>query len=334
MIDPRRTAVQMLGAVDWQSEVTGYCRCPGRALHTGPDGKKDCRVHLDGAPSIHCFHVSCGDVVARANKELRRALGAFHWQLRLSSGQILHSGDSLQADGTILPRALVQSRAREHRRDYPTQLLLESLRTAAERFREDLFERFYWPREQMKLDSPLQAHQQDPHNQFLLWLRLWPVRSILWNGHLQSSGTPEHAKHFRPVSEWWQIGPAFGEFTCGSAFKPGSYQRTAANIQGHRFLVVDSDTLGYEQVGAVFAYLNHRLHLSLHAVVDTAGKSLQGWFDVPKNTAMETQLKAILPVFGCNPRVFTYSQPVRVPGAFRDGRLQELVWTRNSEHAN
>jgi hypothetical protein len=27
--------------------------------------------------------------------------------------------------------------------------------------------------------------------------------------------------------------------------------------------------------------------------------------------------------------VFTYSQPVRVPGAFRDGKLQKLVWLRH-----
>ena len=30
--------------------------------------------------------------------------------------------------------------------------------------------------------------------------------------------------------------------------------------------------------------------------------------------------------FGCDPKVFTYSQPVRVPGAFREGRLQRLIW--------
>ena len=28
------------------------------------------------------------------------------------------------------------------------------------------------------------------------------------------------------------------------------------------------------------------------------------------------------------PKVFTYSQPVRVPGAWRDGKLQGLIWLR------
>jgi len=38
--------------------------------------------------------------------------------------------------------------------------------------------------------------------------------------------------------------------------------------------------------------------------------------------ARETRLA----VFGCDPKVFTYSQPVRVPEAWREERLQRLVW--------
>ena len=30
----------------------------------------------------------------------------------------------------------------------------------------------------------------------------------------------------------------------------------------------------------------------------------------------------------CDPEVFTYSQTVRVPGAWREGRLQRLIWLR------
>jgi hypothetical protein len=46
------------------------------------------------------------------------------------------------------------------------------------------------------------------------------------------------------------------------------------------------------------------------------------------HTVFENRLKAGLEVFGCDPKVFTYSQPVRVPGAWRDGKLQRLVWLR------
>ncbi len=33
--------------------------------------------------------------------------------------------------------------------------------------------------------------------------------------------------------------------------------------------------------------------------------------------------------FGCDPKVFTYSQPVRVPGRGGMGKLQRLVWLRD-----
>ena len=78
-------------------------------------------------------------------------------------------------------------------------------------------------------------------------------------------------------------------------------------------MVVESDTLGHDEVGAVFAYLRRRLRHELHCIIDTAGKSLHGWFDAPRNKVLENRLKAGLEVFGCDPKVFTYSQPVRVP---------------------
>ncbi len=51
MLDPRKAAERLLGGIDWQTEVSGFCRCPGKAFHTRPEGKEDCRVHVDGAPT-------------------------------------------------------------------------------------------------------------------------------------------------------------------------------------------------------------------------------------------------------------------------------------------
>ena len=83
MTDPRQVAAGIVGAVDWQSEVSGFCRCPGESLHTHRTGRKDCRVNVDGAPTIHCFHASCAPAVAEANKRLRRELNASPWALTL-----------------------------------------------------------------------------------------------------------------------------------------------------------------------------------------------------------------------------------------------------------
>ena len=119
-----------------------------------------------------------------------------------------------------------------------------------------------------------------------------------------------------------------GNYTCGSSFKPESFRRSNENLNGHRFMVVESDTLGHDEIGSVFAFLRRRLHYEMHCIIDTAGKSLHGWFETPPNRILENRLKAGLEVFGCDPKVFTYSQPVRVPGAWRDGKLQRLIWLR------
>lgn len=70
----QRAAEAILGPIDWQSPTVGYCKCPGKDLHTGANGKRDCKVMLDGAPTVSCFHDSCRSEVDRVNLELRRAL--------------------------------------------------------------------------------------------------------------------------------------------------------------------------------------------------------------------------------------------------------------------
>jgi hypothetical protein len=329
MTDPRQVAASIVGAVDWQTEVSGFCRCPGEALHTHKTGKKDCRINVDGAPTIYCFHASCGPAVAEANRRLRRELNATPWALTLPGGKVLRNGDVLQSSGTVLPREVVLARAKTEGRQPGEQMVLETLIAMAARFRPELLELFHWPFRKILEDSPLLVAERDPEDQFRTWLRLWPAHSTVWVGDVYSSGRPEHRTHFRPIADWYQIGPAMGNFTCGSSFKPGSFQRSNANCNGTRFMVVESDTMAKDEIGAVFAYLNHRLRYNLHAIIDTAGKSLHGWFDAPRDKVREDRLKAVLTVFGCDPKLFTYSQPVRVPGAFRDGKLQRIVWLKD-----
>ena len=326
MNDPRTVAESVVGKVDWQSEVTGFCRCPGESLHTTKSGANHCRVSIDGAPTIHCFHSSCADAVALANKRLRRELGDSRWEMVLPGGRVLRSGDVLASTGAVVSHEAVAAEARANGRDEGEALVLETLRSRAERFKPELFDLYRWPFNQIVEDSPLHVCEQDAEDQFRTWLKLWPAHSTVWIGDVFNSGKPEHASHFRPVADWYQIGPVMGNYTCGSAFKPGSYSRCNESIEGQRFLVIESDTLGKDEVGAVFAYLRRRLHYRLHCIVDTAGKSLHAWFDAPRTPLMESRLKVGLTIFGCDPKLFTYSQPVRVPGAFREGKLQRLVW--------
>jgi hypothetical protein len=239
---------------------------------------------------------------------------------------VLLSGQVLTASGEILTQEQLGRDAASRRRTMEEQALLATLAQVAERFKADLFERFAWPMREILDDSPLAVAERDPEDQFKAWLRIWPGDSVVWNGDVYSSGRPEHAAHFRPVAEWYALGKPIAAFTCGSAFRAGSYSRSNENVSARRFMVVESDTLGHDQVGAIFLFLNVRLHFTLRAIVDTAGKSLHGWFDAPRNPAVEERVKAALTVFGCDPRLFTYSQPVRVPGALREGRVQRLIW--------
>ena len=73
--DPRQIAVSVVGSADWKSEVSGFCKCPGEALHTHRTGKKDCRVCVDGAPTIYCFHSSCAPAVAEASSQAATGVG-------------------------------------------------------------------------------------------------------------------------------------------------------------------------------------------------------------------------------------------------------------------
>jgi hypothetical protein len=243
MIEPRHVAERILGKIDWQTEVSGLCKCPGEAFHTSRNGRKDCRVNVDGAPTIFCFHSSCIAAVAEANRRLRRALAGGEWTIALPGGRTLRSGDVLQKDGTVRSRGEIEAGSWGHSPHREERFVIEMVRVLAERFKPDLFEVFQWPIEQILQDSPMQVCDRDADDQFRTWLKLWPACSTVWIGDVYSSGKPEHRSHFRPVSEWYQIGPALGNFTCGSSFKAGSYQRSNENLNGHRFLVLESDTL-------------------------------------------------------------------------------------------
>jgi BT4734-like, N-terminal domain len=67
----QRTALEMLGAIDWDSDSHGFLPCPGKHLHSTGEGERDCEIHLDGAPTLHCFHNHCSGILAGLNHELR-----------------------------------------------------------------------------------------------------------------------------------------------------------------------------------------------------------------------------------------------------------------------
>ncbi len=66
-----RIAEELLGEIGWDSDTHGFCTCPGKATHTTGAGERDCKIYLDGTPTIHCFHSHCAGLIEAANRELR-----------------------------------------------------------------------------------------------------------------------------------------------------------------------------------------------------------------------------------------------------------------------
>jgi len=66
-----------LFVIEWETPQLGWMECPGLSQHTGKNNPADCRITLDDGrpPTIHCFHDSCSDQLAAANKSLRSAIG-------------------------------------------------------------------------------------------------------------------------------------------------------------------------------------------------------------------------------------------------------------------
>lgn len=295
-------AERVLGEVAWVNETEGYCECPGRHQHTTPNGRRDCILYLNDVPTLHCVHGSCGEDLKRANQELRRAL----------------SGADESAPGK--PKRLTaeqKQRLDEARRR-------ESLRLKAATGRARLLNENHWPLAAIMANSPASVPEEATDHWRLLLGHFHPD-DVVWIGDKCDSGSPQHQRCFRTAREWLQQPSVTGPLICPSTFQPGTYRRSNETVVARRFLVVESDTLGKDEVGAVFRWLRDKVRLKLAAIVDTAGKSLHAWFALPKPDEL-AELRMVLPVLGCDPKLFTSSQPVRLPGALRDGRHQRLVY--------
>jgi hypothetical protein len=152
----------------------------------------------------------------------------------------------------------------------------------------------------------------DPGAQAMSLVRLFHPRDVVWIGEEWESGHQRHARHFRRATDWLATGILAGPRICPSAFRPGVISRAQRTVAIRRFLVVECDEIPHDKQGAIFRFLiDSGLHL--RAVVDTAGRSLHGWFDSPPPGAL-ARLKSFLPEVGTDPSLFNPAQPCRLPG--------------------
>jgi hypothetical protein len=311
-------AASILGAIEWQDGTIGYCRCPGEARHTHPTHNHDCRVTLDGAPTIYCFHTSCFADVETANKALRSAVG------KASKGA-----------KTEIKRTEPTPEERERHRQ---RIVCEHLKArAAAGLAEILKASESSPADFWEL-SPVRL-LNDPVNDWRLLLQLFQPEDVLWiGGKYDSCGddAPETKKegcrrHFRTVADWLREPNAPEQFTCPCVFRPGTHSRCNDAVTQRRFLVIESDSLSKDEMSAVLNWC--RQFMRLRAIVDTGGKSLHGWFDAPP-PEIEAELRIILPNLGrgagdkptLDPALFKLAQPCRLPGAWREpGKVRQAL---------
>ncbi len=301
-------AEELLGTITWIEEDKGFCSCPGEHLHTNQTGNRACAIYLNGVATIVCMHSSCQDEVYQANRNLRQAIFT---------------------NCPVDPQRKVSKEERQRKQKEEQRLVQLELRGRSSL--SQILKDYRWVYDAIQ-GSSVDAVDADPAKHGRQIVQLFNGEDVIWIGNKFDSGSSQHQCHFRTADEWLKTEGVIGQLTCPAAFKAGSISRSNANVLQRRFLVVESDLLSKDEVGAVFKWLRDEVGLNLRAVVDTAGKSLHAWFDFPK-PAVLAELNVILPQLGCDAGLFKESQPCRMPGALRDGKYQRLIYLDKSSKA-
>ncbi len=296
---------RVVGDVQWSGDW-GYCACPGEDLHTTKTGKRDCKIYTKGPATFYCFHSGCDTVRKEAQKKLRDAI----WTAI--------KGGELPQEARIKSKkpALVDHGA--------------ALKRRTELMRDKIFEDFKWTAAAIEESSPV-AVPVEPVDQCRRHLALFDPSDVVWIGQTFDSGQPEHVEHFRPVERWLKSDEPPANFICPNPFFAGSYKRSNAHVVGRRFLVVESDHLDRDTIGAVFWWMRKVLSMKLRAIISSGGKSLHAWFDAPTDEKRLAELSVVLQALHCDPAMFKVSQPVRLAGAWREDKnqIQRMMYYDN-----
>lgn len=265
-------------------------------------------VYLSPVPNLHCFHANCGSALEEVEVKLRKALA-----------------------GEATPDGRTKKMSAEEKWRQAELLELKRQRQRVRNAKGQILRNWRWTQAEMEAASPVPLSDNTPDHWRLL-LERFAQDDRVWVGSTYDSGKPEHSCHFRTVAEWLKEQTVPGQYVCPVTFKEGSFSRSNDNVQARRFLVVESDVLSRDEVGAIFRWMSETLAMTLVAVVDTAGKSLHGWYTCPPENLVR-ELKRTLPELGCDPKLFTASQPVRLPSALRGDKPQRLVYLSKKEVA-
>ena len=205
-------------------------RCPAEDLHTTANKPGECVIFPNNAlPQICCHHTSCKEQVEAINRQLR---------------------DFSRSKGYTTPPSLNggfrQSQSQVRHREY------QSLQHHAARVLPLILEKFHWPVSAIVAASPTPVSLPVPHHHRYIF-DLFEDTDIVWTGdRVNQTGSPWHAVRFRTVKHWLNRTRCPGVFICPNTLAPGTYSRSGGNVVARKFLVVESDRLNRNQVGAVY----------------------------------------------------------------------------------
>jgi hypothetical protein len=278
--------------VTWESDTRGFLRCPGEHLHTTKTGPQDTVIHLDGVPTIYCFHEHCAEIISDANYILRDNLAPMTHEQREESEQ----------------------KNRRYRQ----------IARAAEIVSENLYRtEIFWPE---IFDKPI-----GPNESFEMFLTIWSSDSLIWLGDVWDTGPIKGNGHFNSIDAWKRsmLNLYANRFTTASTFIPGTVDRIVSRVDTTPFKIVEFDSLSPDiatnrQLGAArLKYLAN--YLDLVMIVDSGNKSLHGWFR--NNSKFDEEMAFFCKLLGADTKSMRPAQAVRLPGARREnGKVQSILW--------
>jgi len=270
--DLREVVDGLVEVTSWHREFAA-CLCPACQ-------REDGRLWLGRYPTVSCFSAGCADFNRQVNAELvertKQACGRRGLKIKLT-----------REDKAEIAR----------RKD-----LQVTEAQARNRLLPEMLKRPGVPLEEWQSESPypLAGVPVSDHWKLLIsglyepdterWARLdWLPR--IWVGYLEESGGSQFAMNFKTRTEWLAARCPYGPQISVCVFKPYRTERGerfSLKDMGSRskqwvlrkdYLVAESDVLSREQFGHVLHWIKHRS--VLRALVDTGGKSLHGWFELP-----------------------------------------------------
>ncbi len=334
----RRIAGELLGSID----EAGYCVCPGKIHHSHRNGKRDCRVRFDGAPTVFCVHNSCAGTIEEINHTLRSRIATA--ERAIERGDTPHNPRPSGYEGCAakpqpptapkvppfdpdkLARFAGQCR-REITLDWISELSPVMVPTAAEQRKDGR------PASLLFLNTLYR-----PDDRVLIFTRFFSSGDFLHVAGRESYRLAEKpgvraAPSVLPMGAkegvWFLTAPVTGEWKPKSDPDPSLSRRHEACVTRFPYLLLESDTANESQWLKALVQLPLAITalytsggVSVHALVRVDCES-KADFDAAREVA-----RAVLCPLGADGAAMTAVRLSRLPGCMRHGKQEQDGYRR------